>query len=220
MSYDSLLQQAENAESVQSRDDLIRQAAEAAAREFDRTMPRDPDPVTDLRLNATYSLRMLSLAKLQMYWRKRKRKKHPRLLADYSRPVRHVWGILRQYINQGVTFNKKSPFEPLIPTIDHAILAVDWFLKWCKGLRVTEPEARDQARLLAPRTRIPPAKRTRPMTLREAARLMGHGNSRDAAERLRAAINAGAVPCQTLTRQQHVFSLDDFPTANWPQAKA
>jgi hypothetical protein len=67
--------------------------------------------------------------------------------------------------------------------------------------------------------KIPPAKRTRPMSLREAARLMGYGKSRDAAEKLRAAIDVGAVPCETLTRQQHVFSLDFFPQGKWPQAK-
>jgi hypothetical protein len=68
--------------------------------------------------------------------------------------------------------------------------------------------------------KIPPAKRTRPMSLREAARFMGYGTSRDAAEKLRAAIDAGAVLCETLTRQQHVFSLDDFPKKQWPQATA
>ena len=57
------------------------------------------------------------------------------------------------------------------------------------------------------------------MSLREAARLMGYGKSRDAAEKLRAAINAGAVVCETLTRQQHVFSLDDFPKEKWREAK-
>jgi hypothetical protein len=40
---------------------------------------------------------------------------------------------------------------------------------------------------------------------------MGYGDSRDAAEKLRAAIDTKAVRCETLTRQQHVFSLDDFP---------
>jgi hypothetical protein len=60
--------------------------------------------------------------------------------------------------------------------------------------------------------RIRPEYRTRPMTLREAARLMGYGQSKDASERLRAAIKAGAVPCETLTRQQHIFSKKAFPS--------
>jgi hypothetical protein len=61
-------------------------------------------------------------------------------------------------------------------------------------------------------SKIPPAKRTRPMSLREAARLMGYENSRDAAEKLRAAIKTGALKYEKLTRQQHVFSIDDFPS--------
>jgi hypothetical protein len=87
-----------------------------------------------------------------------------------------------------------------------------------------EIEAEDMRRLdpspPASRSRIPPAKRTRPMTLREAARFMGYGSSRDAAERLRAAIAAGSVQCESLTRQQHVFHLDDFPSEKWPNVKA
>jgi hypothetical protein len=67
------------------------------------------------------------------------------------------------------------------------------------------------------RNKIPAEKRTRPMTLRAAARLMGYGNSQDAAERLRAAVDAGAVAHEKLTRQQHIFSKDDFPKDVWSQ---
>jgi hypothetical protein len=49
------------------------------------------------------------------------------------------------------------------------------------------------------------------MTLRQAARLMGYGKSKDAAERLRAAIDAGAVSHEQLTRKQHIFDRRDFP---------
>ena len=84
-----------------------------------------------------------------------------------------------------------------------------------------EQEGEEQAlgRGAQKRRRIPPAKRTKPMTLREAARLMGYGTSRDAAERLRAAIRTGAVHCESLTRQQHIFGLDDFPKDTWPKVK-
>jgi hypothetical protein len=59
--------------------------------------------------------------------------------------------------------------------------------------------------------------RTCPMTLRRAAYLMGYGKSRDASERLRAAINSGAVACEHLTRQSHVFDRNDFPKENWKE---
>jgi hypothetical protein len=59
--------------------------------------------------------------------------------------------------------------------------------------------------------KIPPNKRTRPMSYREAARLMGKGDSRDAAEWLSAAVEDGTVVCEHFSRQTHVFSLDDFP---------
>jgi hypothetical protein len=61
---------------------------------------------------------------------------------------------------------------------------------------------------------IPPNQRTRPMTLREAARLMGYTERRsekDAVKVLRASITAGMVLCESLTRQQHVFSKKQFP---------
>lgn len=61
------------------------------------------------------------------------------------------------------------------------------------------------------RAKILPERRTRPMALRVAAKLMGYGKSRDAAERLRAAIKADAVACESHTRQQHVFDRNDFP---------
>jgi site-specific DNA-cytosine methylase len=89
--------------------------------------------------------------------------------------------------------------------------------RWCEKKEPAEPDMDERK---ARQKKIPPTKRTRPMSLREAARLMGYGASRDAAEKLRAAIDTGAVPCETLTRQQHVFSLDDFPKKRWPHATA
>jgi hypothetical protein len=46
---------------------------------------------------------------------------------------------------------------------------------------------------------------------------MGKGNSKDAAEWLRACIKDGSIPCESLTRQSHVFRRTDFPAAVWPQ---
>jgi hypothetical protein len=59
--------------------------------------------------------------------------------------------------------------------------------------------------------KIPPRKRTRPMTYREAAHFIGKGDSRDAAEWLSAAVAAEAIACEHITRQTHVFNVDDFP---------
>jgi hypothetical protein len=61
------------------------------------------------------------------------------------------------------------------------------------------------------RRKIPPIKRTRPMSYREAARHMGKGDSRDAAEWLSAAVEEGAFACEHVSRQTHIFSVDDFP---------
>jgi hypothetical protein len=77
----------------------------------------------------------------------------------------------------------------------------------------------------APRKKIPPGKRTRPMSLKEAARRMGyvvdaHGKavpSKKAAESLRHAMDDGAVVFEELTRKRFVFSRDDFPKESWPK---
>ena len=63
--------------------------------------------------------------------------------------------------------------------------------------------------------RIHPSHQTRPMSLREAARHMGYGSSKDAAEKLRAAIESDAVGHQKRTRQQHIFDRRDFPSEVW-----
>jgi hypothetical protein len=76
---------------------------------------------------------------------------------------------------------------------------------------------RDELADLTPHRKIPSEKRTRPMTLKEAAALMRLGGGKKGAERLRAAINDGTVSCETLTREQHVFSKLDFPEAVWDQ---
>jgi hypothetical protein len=67
------------------------------------------------------------------------------------------------------------------------------------------------------RKRILPGKRTRPMSYREAARLMGKNDSRDAAEWLSAAVESGIVHCEHVSRQTHIFHLDDFPKNVWPR---
>jgi hypothetical protein len=49
------------------------------------------------------------------------------------------------------------------------------------------------------------------MSKQQAARLMGYGDGKAAAERLSSAIAAGAIPYERLTRQRYVFSKNDFP---------
>jgi hypothetical protein len=73
--------------------------------------------------------------------------------------------------------------------------------------------------------KIPPGKRTRPLSLKDAVRYMGYtvnrlGNpipSKKAAESLRKAMDARAVPFEALTRKRFVFSCDDFPMGCWPK---
>jgi hypothetical protein len=63
-------------------------------------------------------------------------------------------------------------------------------------------------------TSIPPERRTRPLGIAEAARLMGYGGGRKAGEKLRKAMGHGAVQFKKLTRQSYVFDLNDFPQAS------
>jgi hypothetical protein len=61
---------------------------------------------------------------------------------------------------------------------------------------------------------IPSEYRTRPMTMIEAAGLMGYCRTRgpkEAVKALRAAINGGEIHCERLTRQQHIFDRREFP---------
>jgi hypothetical protein len=60
---------------------------------------------------------------------------------------------------------------------------------------------------------IPPAKRTKPMSYRMAASYLGKGRSKDAAEWVSACVADGTLQCVHLSRQNHVFSLDNFPAA-------
>jgi hypothetical protein len=62
---------------------------------------------------------------------------------------------------------------------------------------------------------IPPDRRSKPLTLSKAAALMGYeGSQKSKAAQLKKAINAGAIQCVRLGRQQYVFDLHDFPKAS------
>jgi hypothetical protein len=63
---------------------------------------------------------------------------------------------------------------------------------------------------------IHPNRRTIPLPLGEAARLMGYkGDKNLKTKKLRAAIDTGAVTCEKLTRQQFVFDKHQFPKEVW-----
>jgi hypothetical protein len=68
---------------------------------------------------------------------------------------------------------------------------------------------------MASNVRIPPEDRTRPMTLKEAAQLMGYEGGKQGASRLSQAIDSGAVKAESRTRQQYVFTKQDFPKEVW-----
>jgi hypothetical protein len=83
-----------------------------------------------------------------------------------------------------------------------------------KTTLITPPKLRKQQK--ASSSKIAPANRTRPMSKSEAARLMGYvGTDKARVKQLRAAIVGGIVACESRTRQQHVFDLNQFPKVNW-----
>ncbi len=102
--------------------------------------------------------------------------------------------------------------EVVKPMKEHA----DKFRDWVKELKKKAARPKPTRAL---RKKIPPSKRTRPMSLKEAARLMGYmaAGSKKAAERLRRAMDVGAVAFEQQTRKAFVFSRDDFPKENWPK---
>lgn len=59
---------------------------------------------------------------------------------------------------------------------------------------------------------IPPEFRTKPMSYRDAARHLGRGNSKDAAEWVSACVRDGTLACQSMSRQLHVFDFRQFPS--------
>jgi len=61
---------------------------------------------------------------------------------------------------------------------------------------------------------IPASERTIPMTLKEAAKLMGYRGGRPS-ERLAAAIKDGSITCEKMGRQSYVFSKSLFPQDVW-----
>jgi hypothetical protein len=94
---------------------------------------------------------------------------------------------------------------------------------WLAEMRAIRQEAEAvlaNRRSPKPHKKIPPEHRTRPMTMGEAARLMGYSRTRDtkaAVKTLRAAIDSDSIACERLSRQSYIFSRLDFPKEVWPK---
>jgi hypothetical protein len=65
---------------------------------------------------------------------------------------------------------------------------------------------------------IPPERRTRPLGVAEAAKLMGYqGSAKARTDRLRGAMKAGAIRSICINRQSYVFDRNDFPKESQPK---
>lgn len=82
---------------------------------------------------------------------------------------------------------------------------------WRRTPSASSPVRASQRRSL----KIPPEFRTVPMSYRRAAKLMGKGVSKDAAEWLSKSVHDGSIACDHRSRQMHVFSVSDFPKNVW-----
>jgi hypothetical protein len=126
---------------------------------------------------------------------------------------------LQQLANDSIRAGYADPWhcEIVIPNQIHA-QAIQTWLSEAKSAASQEVGSGPGPRVIG--VRIPPAKRTRPMSLKDAASLMGYTTDRDgniimsskkAAESLRKAMDTGAIPFEKLTRARYVFSRDSFP---------
>jgi hypothetical protein len=66
-------------------------------------------------------------------------------------------------------------------------------------------------------SKIPADLRTIPLSMKDAAKLMGYGGNRSGVKKLRAAMDARAVMWERHTRQSFVFDRVDFPRENWSE---
>jgi hypothetical protein len=63
-----------------------------------------------------------------------------------------------------------------------------------------------------PSNKIPPDRRTRPLGVEQAARLLGYtGKAKAVRKRLRTAMDSGNMPYEKMTQQSYIFDLDRFP---------
>lgn len=81
--------------------------------------------------------------------------------------------------------------------------------KWMQRFSLLEKAAKEQAGQSA---KIPPEHRTKPLTYKRAAELLGRGKSKDAAEWLSKSVADGAYRCEHISRQTHVFDKTQFPS--------
>lgn len=70
-------------------------------------------------------------------------------------------------------------------------------------------------------SRIPLKRQTRPMSLREAGRLMGYkGSPKNVAKRVRRMIDDGSIRVMEENRQTFIFDTKDFPDVNYKKVRA
>lgn len=93
------------------------------------------------------------------------------------------------------------------------VCQANWRLSFVAALNLTFAQFRQLLEPLIRPERIPPEERTIPITYRRAARLMGKGNTQDAAEWLAKCVADGTFACEHINRQSHVFRVSDFPKA-------
>jgi hypothetical protein len=123
---------------------------------------------------------------------------------DWMEQLRHCWrevGLAVPDLESFVEQQRVACASGILTGIDSHIASLD---KW----------VRDELADVTLEEKIPPDERTRPLALKEAAKLMGY-RGKKAAEQLKAAIDNRTVKSERLTRQQHVFSKLDFPESVW-----
>jgi hypothetical protein len=86
---------------------------------------------------------------------------------------------------------------------------------WTWWKKVSEEPINPTLAVSPAEKKIPAEERTKPMSYRSAALLLGKGKSKDAAEWLSASVKNGAIPCEHISRQMHVFSKLSFPENVW-----
>jgi hypothetical protein len=128
---------------------------------------------------------------------------------DWMEQLRHCWremGLAVPDLENFVEQQRAASASGILTGIDRHIASLD---KW----------VRDELADITPQEAVPPDERTRPMSLQEAARLMGLGGNKKGAERLRTYIDDGSIPCERLSRQRYIFSKVKFPKEVWDRLK-
>lgn len=126
-------------------------------------------------------------------------------------PGDHEWSVeCVDLIPWSLDELKGLPHRPdLLAELEQSFAELEQLLR--ADLRLSKAAHAEPTRSIAPEDR------TAPMTYRRAAKLMGKGDSKDAAEWLSKSVRDGSIACEQFgSRQSHVFSKHDFPKSVWP----